>query len=58
VPVQRGVHVDHQALPQTAFLPFGGRSSGPATPGFRKSLTRCCAVVPHRTQHLGSVCWR
>ena len=24
VPVQRGVHVDHQALPQTAFLPYGG----------------------------------
>jgi hypothetical protein len=27
VPVQRGVYVYHQALPQTAFLPFGGRTS-------------------------------
>src|SRR5256885_15047705 len=26
--VQRGVHVDHQALPQTAFLPYGGRGAG------------------------------
>src|SRR6267143_611831 len=37
--VQRGVHVEHQTLPQTAFLPSGGRGGGPATPRFRKSLT-------------------
>ena len=56
--VQRGVHVDNQALPQTAFLPFLGGRSGPATPGFRKSLTRCCAVVPWSAQDVGSVGWR
>src|SRR5206468_4979757 len=43
--IQRGVHVDHQALPQTAFLPYGGPGGRPARPGFRKSLTRCCALV-------------
>jgi len=41
--VQRGVHVDHQALPQTAYLPCGGcggrpPAAGCATPRFRKSL--------------------
>src|SRR2546427_12897560 len=56
--VQRGVHVDHQALPQTPFLPSGGRGGGPATPRFRKSLTRCCALVPQGTQHLGSISGR
>src|SRR6266702_8363348 len=49
--VQRGVYVDHQALPQTAFLPFAGRGGR----GFRKSLTRCCAVVPQWIQHLVSI---
>ena len=40
VPVQRGVYVDDQALPQTAFLP---RRSGrwAVQPGFWESLTRC-----------------
>ncbi|TMC85714.1 MAG: SDR family oxidoreductase [Chloroflexi bacterium] len=37
--IQRGVHVDHQALPQTAFLPCAGRGGDPAKPGFGKSLT-------------------
>jgi hypothetical protein len=49
--VQSCVHVDHQALPQTAFLPLlalGG-------PGFWESLTRCCALVPAQTPHLGPV---
>ena len=53
--VQRGVHVDNQALPQTAFLPFGGCRGGPAAPGFRKSLTRCWAVVRSSPQHLASI---
>src|SRR5437868_7021218 len=60
LPVQRGVYVDHQALPQTAYLPCGGSGGRPPaagcpTPRFRKSLTRCCALVPHQTQHLASV---
>jgi len=53
--VQRGVHVDHQALPQTAFLPYGGRGGRPVPPGFRKSLTLCCGLVPWGTQHLGLI---
>ena len=53
--VQRGVHVDHQALPQTAFLQSGGSGGGAAPPEFRKSLTRCCALVAQRAQHLVSV---
>ena len=35
--VQRGVHVDHQALPQTAFLPF---ASGPFASGSAQDLGR------------------
>jgi hypothetical protein len=53
--VQRGVHVDHQALPQTAFLPYGGRGGTANPPGFRKSLTLCCGLVRWCTQYLGSV---
>src|SRR2546427_12484012 len=53
--VQRGVHVDHQALPQTAFLPSGGRGGGAATPRFRKSLKLCFALFPRRTQQLGAI---
>ena len=53
--VQRGVYVDHQALPQTAFLPFGGVGRDAPTPGFRKSLTRCCALVPDPTPYVGSI---
>src|SRR4029077_21070995 len=32
--VQRGVHVDNQALPQTAFLPYGGRVARPTRQDF------------------------
>src|SRR5260370_1416594 len=53
--VQRGVHVDHQALPQTAFLPYSGRDGSANPPGFRKSLTLCCGLVRYRAQYLGSV---
>src|SRR5207244_2115342 len=52
--VQRGVHIDNQALPQTAFLPFLGGRSGPATPGFREHLTRCSEVGHESPQALGS----
>jgi hypothetical protein len=55
VPVQRGVYVDHQALPQTAFLPFWRSWRWARHTRIWKSLTRCCAVVPRQTQHLGSV---
>src|SRR4029077_20077293 len=42
--VESGVHVDHQALPQTAF---------PPEKRFRKSLTRCWALVPSNPQMWG-----
>jgi hypothetical protein len=41
VSVESGVHVDHQALPQIAFLPKGFRKRT----DFGKSLAGCCGVV-------------
>jgi hypothetical protein len=52
--VESGVHVDHQALPQTAFLPFW-RYFLAGERGFQKSLTRCCALVPTQVPHVGSI---
>ena len=56
--VQRGVYVDHQALPQTALLPYGGISV-PAPNGtpvrISESLTRCSALVPGSPQDMGSI---
>jgi hypothetical protein len=54
VPVQRGVYVDDQTLPQTAFPPVW-RSWRAPVPEFRKSLTRCCALVRSSTQDMGSI---
>ena len=56
--VQRGIYVDHQALPQTAFPPVWRARRGAARPGFRKSLTRCCALVRRSIQDVGSLSGR
>jgi len=59
VSVKRGVHIDHQAFPQTAFLPFGGRDlphrAAGARQDFGKSLTRCCGLVRPLPQDVGDI---
>src|SRR2546423_2974924 len=57
--VQRGVHVDHQALPQTAYLPCGGCGGRPppagcAPPRILESPARFFRVVPLPAQKLTS----
>src|SRR2546430_10281645 len=58
--VQRGVHVDHQALPQTAYLPCGGcggrppPAGGGPPPNLLKAPLRllCVCSPPHTTTTL------
>jgi hypothetical protein len=53
--VQRGVHVDHQALPQTAFPPVLAVKGSFSPTRIWESLTRCCALVRTSTQDVGLV---
>src|SRR5207237_8479347 len=52
---RRGVSADHQALPKPAFLPFWLLWRWARHTRIWKSLTRCCALVPRQTQHLGLI---
>jgi hypothetical protein len=51
--VQRGVHVYHQALPQTAFPPVLAVMGTSSPTRIWESLTRCCALVRRSIQDVG-----